>query len=198
LWSIGDSSTAALLHKILTEDEACVAASLIFGEFLMVSPLIPSRPIARRHKALRGTLTERRKRSPRSAAVTTSAGGRCRGDQESRIEFRIGIIVGDVVAGTATFSATPSTTPHASKVWPSQAGIWIWEDAFRQVRGKVEAEFADIGENIALPEIFNTTKGRSSPVWRLPADWKPLGYGSAWTAAGAGWTTSLSSDCGTA
>jgi hypothetical protein len=33
LWSIGDSSIAALLHNILTGDEACVAASLIFGEF---------------------------------------------------------------------------------------------------------------------------------------------------------------------
>jgi hypothetical protein len=148
---------------------------------LMVPPLIPRRPIAGRHMVLRGTLTERGRCSPRSAAVTTSAGGRCRGDQGTRIEFRIGIIVGDVVARTATFSATPSTTPHDLEGLAEPGEHLHLGDAFRQVRGKVEAAFGDIGENIARPEIFNTTKGRSSPAWPLPAGWKPLGYGSAWT-----------------
>ena len=37
---------------MLTGDEACVAASLIFRKFL--SPLIRADPIARRHRALKG------------------------------------------------------------------------------------------------------------------------------------------------
>jgi putative transposase len=42
------------------------------------------------------------------------------------------------------------------------------------------------------------TKARNSPAQCLPTSWKPLACGSACTAVGAGWTTSLSSDCGAA
>ena len=48
------------------------------------------------------------------------------------------------------------------------------------------------------PEIFNTDQGAQFTSAALPTSWKPPAYGSAWTAAGAGWTMSLSSGCGAA
>jgi putative transposase len=48
------------------------------------------------------------------------------------------------------------------------------------------------------PRFSTPTKVRNSPARHLPTSWKPPECGSAWTAAGAGWTTSLSSGCGAA
>src|SRR6202048_3564596 len=56
------------------------------------------------------------------------------------------------------------------------------------------------------PEIFNTDQSlpsrkrgvASSPATASPALWRPMMSPSAWTARGAAWTTSSSSDCGAA
>ena len=48
------------------------------------------------------------------------------------------------------------------------------------------------------PGSSTPTRERNSPVRRSAASWKPLACESAWTAAGAGWTTSSSSGCGAA
>jgi putative transposase len=56
------------------------------------------------------------------------------------------------------------------------------------------------------PEIFNTDQSlpsrkrgaASSPATPSPALWRPMRSRSAWTARGAAWTTSSSSDCGAA
>src|SRR6516165_7299760 len=42
----------------------------------------------------------------------------------------------------------------------------------------------------ADPRFSTPTKVRNSPARHLPTSWKPPGCGSAWTAVGAGWTTS--------
>jgi len=59
-------------------------------------------------------------------------------------------------------------------------GICISEDAFRQVRGKVEAKFADIGEqslkNIARPlRVYHA--GPKSPSMTLPRSRGREGWG---------------------
>jgi len=66
----------------------------------------------------------------------------------------IGVHLGDVLVEGDDILGTASTSRAARRDRRAR-GICISEDAFRQVRGKVDAEFADIGEqslkNIARP-----------------------------------------------
>src|SRR5467141_2340065 len=74
---------------------------------------------------------------------------------ERRMEWRIGIHLGDVlVAGDDILGDGVNIAARLEGI-AEPGGICISDDAFRQVRGKIEAEFADIGEqslkNIARP-----------------------------------------------
>src|ERR1700756_1546615 len=76
-----------------------------------------------------------------------------RGDR--RIQFRIGINLGDIlVEGDDILGDGVNIAARLESI-AEPGGICISDDAFRQVRGKIEAEFADIGEqslkNIARP-----------------------------------------------
>src|SRR6202030_990764 len=75
---------------------------------------------------------------------------------ERRIEFRVGIHLGDIVEESDRDLMGDGVNIAARLEGIAEpGGICISEDAFRQVRGKIEAEFADIGEqslkNITLP-----------------------------------------------
>jgi class 3 adenylate cyclase len=76
------------------------------------------------------------------------AGGR-------RMEWRIGIHLGDVLVEGHDILGDGVNTAARLEGIAEPVGICISEDAFRQVRGKVAAEFADTGEqsrkNIARP-----------------------------------------------
>jgi adenylate cyclase len=72
-----------------------------------------------------------------------------------------------------TSSVTASTSPPASEGIAEPGGICISEDAFRQVRGKVAAEFADIGEpslkNIARPlRVYRVRRTLTHPAANAP------------------------------
>src|SRR5467141_2070881 len=74
---------------------------------------------------------------------------------ERRMEWRIGIHLGDaLVEGDDILGDGVNIAARIEGI-AEPGGICISEDAFRQVRGKIEAEFADIGEqrlkNIARP-----------------------------------------------
>src|SRR5262249_11170509 len=74
---------------------------------------------------------------------------------DQRIEFRIGINLGDVIVeGDDLYGDGVNIAARLEGIG-EPGGISISEDAFRQVRGKVAAEFADIGDqslkNIARP-----------------------------------------------
>jgi adenylate cyclase len=74
---------------------------------------------------------------------------------DRRMEWRIGIHLGDVlVEGDDILSDGVNIAARLEGI-AEPGGICISDDAFRQVRGKVDAEFADIGEqslkNIARP-----------------------------------------------
>jgi len=75
--------------------------------------------------------------------------------EERRIEFRIGINLGDVIADGGDIYGDGVNIAARLEGIAQTGGICISEDAFRQVRGKVDTEFADIGEqilkNIARP-----------------------------------------------
>jgi adenylate cyclase len=74
---------------------------------------------------------------------------------EERIEFRVGINLGDVIFDGEDLFGDGVNIAARLEGLAEPGGICISEDAFRQVRGKIEAEFADIGEqslkNIARP-----------------------------------------------
>jgi adenylate cyclase len=71
------------------------------------------------------------------------------------MEWRIGIHIGDVLIEGDDILGDGVNTAVRLEAIAKPGGICISEDAFRQVRGKVEAEFADGGEqslkNIASP-----------------------------------------------
>src|SRR5206468_3499821 len=74
---------------------------------------------------------------------------------DRRMEWRIGIHLGDVLVEGEDILGDGVNIAARLEGIAEPGGICISEDAFRQVRGKIEAEFADIGEqslkNIARP-----------------------------------------------
>jgi TolB-like protein len=81
----------------------------------------------------------------RNAAVAT----------DRRLEWRIGVHLGDVLIEGEDILGDGVNIAARLEGIAEPNGICISDDAFRQVRGKVEAEFADLGEqslkNIARP-----------------------------------------------
>jgi adenylate cyclase len=74
---------------------------------------------------------------------------------ERRMEWRIGIHIGDVLVQGDDILGDGVNIAARLEGIAEPGGICISDDAFRQVRGKIEAEFTDIGEqslkNIARP-----------------------------------------------
>jgi adenylate cyclase len=94
---------------------------------------------------------------------------------ERRMEWRIGVHLGDVLIEGDDILGDGVNIAARLEGIAEPGGICISDDAFRQVRGKVEAEFADIGEqslkNIVRP--LHVYRVRSSSAARqaisLPA-----------------------------
>jgi adenylate cyclase len=100
---------------------------------------------------------------------------------ERRMEWRIGIHLGDVLVEGDDILGDGVNIAARLEGIAEAGGICISEDAFRQVRGKIEAEFADIGErslkNIARPLRVYTIGPASgqpaAPPTALPLPDKP-------------------------
>jgi adenylate cyclase len=101
---------------------------------------------------------------------------------DKRIEFRVGINVGDVIAEEHDIFGDGVNVAARLEGLAEPGAICISDDAFRQVRGKVGAQFADLGEqslkNIARPlRVYHV--GSSSarqpigPAAALPLPDKP-------------------------
>lgn len=75
--------------------------------------------------------------------------------QDKRIEFRIGIHVGDVIIEDGDIFGDGVNIAARLEGIAQPGGICISDDAYRQVRGKLDANFQDAGEqelkNIAQP-----------------------------------------------
>ena len=102
---------------------------------------------------------------------------------ERRMEWRIGIHIGDVLIEGDDILGDGVNIAARLEGIAEPGGICISDDAFRQVRGKVEVEFLDIGEqslkNIARPLrvycVGSSPAGRQpiSPGAALPLPDKP-------------------------
>ena len=102
---------------------------------------------------------------------------------ERRMEWRIGIHLGDVLVEGDDILGDGVNIAARLEGIAEPGGICISEDAFRQVRGKVATEFADIGEqtlkNIARPlRVYRTgpapaPEPPAAPSTALPLPDKP-------------------------
>jgi len=74
---------------------------------------------------------------------------------EKRIEFRIGINIGDIIIDRGDIFGDGVNVAARLEGVADPGGICMSDDVFRQVRGRVAANFVDTGEhqlkNIALP-----------------------------------------------
>jgi adenylate cyclase len=66
--------------------------------------------------------------------------------EEKRITFRVGVNLGDIIVEDGDIHGDGVNIAARLEGIAEPGGICISEDAFRQVLGKVDAEFADIGE----------------------------------------------------
>src|SRR6516165_5622827 len=97
--------------------------------------------------------------------------------EDKRIAFRVGVNLGDIIVEEGDIHGDGVNIAARLESIAEPGGICISEDAFRQVRGKVEAEFADIGEqklkNISRPiRVFRVVSERlpkaQPPALALP------------------------------
>ena len=97
---------------------------------------------------------------------------------ERRMDWRIGIHLGDVLVEGDDILGDGVNIAARLEGLAEPGGVCVSEDAFRQVRGKVDAEFADIGEqslkNIARPiRVYRLVGQRSAASAALPLPDKP-------------------------
>jgi adenylate cyclase len=100
--------------------------------------------------------------------------------EEQRITFRIGVNLGDIIVEDGDIHGDGVNIAARLEGIAEPGGVCISEDAFRQVRGKVDAEFADIGEqslkNIARPvRVYRALPQQPAPPAQsaLPLPEKP-------------------------
>jgi adenylate cyclase len=96
---------------------------------------------------------------------------------ERRMDWRIGIHLGDILIDGEDILGDGVNLAARLEGIAEPGGICISEDAFRQVRGKIEAEFLDGGEqalkNIARPVRVYRTQPVSVPVAAVSATFAP-------------------------
>src|SRR6516225_7589008 len=99
---------------------------------------------------------------------------------ERRITFRIGVNLGDIIVEDGDIHGDGVNIAARLEGIAEPGGTCISEDAFRQVRGKVDAEFDDLGEqslkNIAHPlRVYSVVlpKPVKAPASPLPLPDKP-------------------------
>ena len=91
---------------------------------------------------------------------------------EKRIEFRIGINVGDIIIDRGDIFGDGVNVAARLEGLAKSGGICISDDAHRQVRGKFDVTFKDLGErqlkNIARPvRVFQVALDGAQPVKQM-------------------------------
>ena len=101
--------------------------------------------------------------------------------EEQRITFRVGVNLGDIIVEDGDIHGDGVNIAARLEGIAEPGGICISEDAFRHVRGKVDVEFADVGEqslkNIARPlRVYRVllqrpgqTRGQALPLPDKPS-----------------------------
>jgi adenylate cyclase len=95
-------------------------------------------------------------------------------DEDKRLNFRIGINLGDVIVEGDDIHGDGVNITARLEGLAEPGGICLSEDAYRQVRGKIEVEFEDLGKqdlkNVAEPvRIYRIAGDRSGTSAASPA-----------------------------
>jgi adenylate cyclase len=90
-------------------------------------------------------------------------------DEDKRLEFRIGINLGDVIVEDDDIHGDGVNIAARLEGLAEPGGICLSGDAYRQARGKVEVDFADLGEidlkNVAESvRVYHVSGNRSGPA----------------------------------
>ena len=98
---------------------------------------------------------------------------------DRRMEWRMGVHLGDVLIEADDILGDGVNIAARLEGIAEPGGICISDDAFRQVRGKIEAEFADLGEqslkNITRPlRVYRVRPVSASELRLAPATGPPL------------------------
>jgi adenylate cyclase len=98
--------------------------------------------------------------------------------EEKRITFRVGVNLGDIIVEDGDIHGDGVNIAARLEGIAEPGGICISEDAFRQVRGKIDVEFEDIGEqslkNIARPlRVYRMRPPGEARAPALPLPDKP-------------------------
>ncbi len=91
------------------------------------------------------------------------------GDNDAPLQFRIGINLGDVIVERDDLYGDGVNIAARLEGQAEPGGICLSGDAYRQVKGKVEVEFEDLGErelkNVTEPvRLYRITPERDSPA----------------------------------
>jgi adenylate cyclase len=89
------------------------------------------------------------------------------GDKDTRLQFRIGLNLGDVIVEGDDLYGDGVNIAARIEAQAEPGGICLSGDAYRQAKGKVEAEFEDLGER----ELKNVAE--PVRVFRITSDWDP-------------------------
>ena len=95
-------------------------------------------------------------------------------DEDKRLKFRIGINLGDVIVEDDDIHGDGVNIAARLEGLAEPGGICLSGDAYRQVRGKVEVDFADLGKidlkNVAEPvRIYRIAHDSSGTAGAAPA-----------------------------
>jgi len=93
--------------------------------------------------------------------------------QDNRIEFRIGIHVGDIIIADDDIFGDGVNFAARLEGIAEPGGICISDDAHRQIRGKVDIAFDDIGER-ALKNIAEPMRAMAHPACRRGRSCDPI------------------------
>jgi adenylate cyclase len=98
-------------------------------------------------------------------------------DESKRLQFRIGINLGDVIVEDGDIHGDGVNIAARLEGLAEPGEICLSDDAFRQVRGKIEAEFEDLGEqdlkNVAEPLRVYRIAGDGSGAARVAPEREP-------------------------
>jgi TolB-like protein/class 3 adenylate cyclase len=111
--------------------------------------------------ALRCAVDMQRGMTDRNAAIPA----------ERRIEFRVGINLGDVIDEREDLFGDGVNVAARLEGMAEPGGICISEDAYRQVRGKIDVDFIDLGEQTLknIGQLVRVYRAGSALPPKLPA-----------------------------
>jgi adenylate cyclase len=88
---------------------------------------------------------------------------------DERIEFRVGVNLGDVIVEGDDIHGDGVNIAARLEGIAEPGGVCISEDAYRQVRGKIEAEFIDMGEQTLKNILLRVYRVGSGSAATIPA-----------------------------